>query len=72
MSDRFKKFAAASLATAMMASLPMAAQAKKTQWCAVEKKTGDYTSNCFPKKEECLKYVEKKGGGKMECGITHQ
>jgi hypothetical protein len=72
MTNRLNKFAAATLATAMMASLPMAAQAKKTHWCAVEKKTGDYTSNCFPKKEECLKFVEKKGGGKMECGVSHQ
>jgi len=47
------------------------AYAKKTQWCVVDKKVADYTSECFNTREECQRRAAKKGSG-FSCGVTFQ
>ncbi|MFM1879928.1 MAG: hypothetical protein RLZZ344_162 [Pseudomonadota bacterium] len=47
------------------------AYAKKTQWCIVDKKSGDYTSDCFKTREECQKKAGKKGSS-FGCGVTYE
>lgn len=46
------------------------AHAKKTQWCIVDKKSGDYTSDCFKTREECQKKAGKKGSA-FSCGVSY-
>jgi hypothetical protein len=46
------------------------AYAKKTQWCIIDKKSGDYTSDCFKTREECQKKAEKKGSA-FSCGVSY-
>ncbi len=45
--------------------------AKKTQWCIVDKKSGDYTSDCYKTREECQKRAGKKGSG-FGCGVSYE
>ncbi len=59
------------LVAAAFVVAPMAASAKKTVWCAVEKKSGDYTADCFKTKSECNTFVQKKGASKFECGANN-
>jgi hypothetical protein len=47
------------------------AHAKKTQWCVVDKKVADYTSECFKTREECQRRAAKKGSG-FSCGVTFE
>ena len=47
------------------------ANAKKTQWCIVDKKSGDYSSDCFKTREECQKRAAKKGSG-FGCGVNYE
>lgn len=47
------------------------AYAKKTQWCVVDKKSGEYTSDCYKTREECQKRAGKKGSG-FACGVSYE
>ena len=46
------------------------AYAKKTQWCIIDKKSGDYTSDCFKTREDCQKKADKKGSA-FGCGVRY-
>lgn len=58
-------------AATVLVATPFAVSAKKSVWCAVEKKTGDYTADCFKTKSECSAFVQKKGASKFECGANN-
>ena len=58
-------------AATVLVTTPLAVAAKKTVWCAVEKKSGDYTADCFKTKSECNAFIQKKGASKFECGANN-
>ncbi len=58
-------------AATVLVATPFAVSAKKSVWCAVEKKTGDYTADCFKTKSECNAFIQKKGASKFECGANN-
>ncbi|MBM3375316.1 MAG: hypothetical protein FJY35_04400 [Betaproteobacteria bacterium] len=64
-------FISAFFATVFFIGGTQLAYAKKTQWCIVDKKSGDYTSDCFKTREECQKRAEKKGSG-FGCGVSYE
>ena len=58
-------------AAIVLVATPLAVSAKKTVLCAVEKKSGDYTADCFKTKSECNAFIQKKGASKFECGANN-